>query len=159
MSSFASTAGFDILLVEDNPGDVRLLQEAFKETKTPKRLHVARDGASALEFLRAEPLNRWRSNADLVLLDLTLPGETGIEILRRIKSDPALRSIVVLIFTFSLDSAQIVEAYQEGANCCIQKPVDIYELQRIVQAIEDFWLCVARLPGRQQIRTLRAGGC
>jgi CheY-like chemotaxis protein len=132
----------EILLVEDNPADIRLTTEIFKQAKLRNTLHVAEDGETALAMLRDPTLPR----PDLVLLDLNLPGIDGREVLLEIKSDPALRSIPVCVLTTSQAEQDILTAYHRHTNCYIVKPVDLNQFIRVVQQIEDFWFSVVKLP-------------
>jgi len=134
-----------ILLVEDNPGDVRLTQEALDESGRPYRLSVAADGVKALEFLRQNGENR-QNRPDIILLDWNLPRMDGKEVLREIKSDPRLRSIPVVVLTTSQAHADITRAYDLQANCFISKPVDVLRFFRIINDVEDFWTSTATLP-------------
>ena len=133
----------DILLVEDNPADVRLTQEAFKDARVPNRLHVARDGVEALSMLRdttgAVP------RPDLILLDLNLPRKDGREVLQDIKQDEALRHIPVVILSTSQAEQDIARSYRLGANAFVTKPVDIDHFFQVIQSLERFWLDTARL--------------
>lgn len=136
----------DVLLVEDNPGDVRLTQEALKDAKVANRLHLARDGVEALEYLRQSGEDGSRPRPDLVLLDLNLPRMSGREVLQVIKADPELKRIPVVVLTTSQDEADVLRAYELHANCYISKPVDLDRFMSVVRMIEDFWLTVVRLP-------------
>ncbi|MEO8393114.1 MAG: response regulator [Chloroflexota bacterium] len=136
----------DILLVEDNPGDVRLTQEALKDTKVHNTLHVAADGVEALAYLRREGAFSAMTRPDLILLDLNLPRKTGIEVLAEIKEDERLKRIPVVILTTSSAEDDIVKSYNLHANCYITKPVDLAQFINIVQSIEDFWFTIVRLP-------------
>ena len=136
----------EILLVEDNPGDVRLTLEAFKEGKLRNRLHVARDGEEALAHLRREGAYTAASRPDLILLDLNLPKKDGREVLGEIKADPDLRRIPVVVLTTSKAEQDILKAYELHANCYITKPVDLDQFLRVVRAIEEFWLELVKLP-------------
>ncbi len=129
-----------ILLVEDNPGDVRLTMEALKESPFPSTLHVAKDGAEALEYLRTRPL------PDLILLDLNLPRRSGREVLMEVKSDPQLRRIPVMVLSTSRSEADVQFSYDNHANCYIQKPMDLDQFFDTVRSIEHFWCSVASLP-------------
>jgi CheY-like chemotaxis protein len=140
------TAAIEILLVEDNPADVRLTVEVFKQAKLANVLHVAEDGETALAMLR-DPA---RPRPDLILLDLNLPGIDGREVLQEIKSDPALLSIPVCVLTTSRAEHDIHHAYQRHSNCYIVKPVDLNQFIRVIQQIEDFWFSVVRLPPARQ---------
>jgi len=136
----------DILLVEDNPGDVRLTQEALKEAKVANRLHLARDGVEAVDS--CVRVAKWRGVRGLtwVLLDLNLPRMSGREVLETVKSDPDLKRIPVVVLTTSQDEADVLHAYELHANCYITKPVDLDQFMTVVRTIEDFWLTVVRLP-------------
>jgi len=136
----------DILLVEDNPGDVRLTEEALKEGKVWNRLSVARDGVVALEFLRREGTFAGAPTPDLILLDLNLPRKDGREVLGEIKEDTKLRNIPVVILTTSKAEEDILRSYRLHANCYITKPVDLEQFMNVVKAVEDFWLCIVKLP-------------
>lgn len=136
----------DILLVEDNPGDVRLTREAMKEAKLGNELHVVADGVEAMAFLRRQGAYRNAVRPDLVLLDLNLPLKNGREVLAEIKNDPKLRRIPVVVLTTSEAEADIVKAYDLHANCYITKPVDLDQFLTVVRAIEDFWVTIVKLP-------------
>ncbi|CAN5907315.1 response regulator [soil metagenome] len=136
----------EILLVEDNPGDVRLTEEALREGKVKNRLHVARDGVEAIEFLRRQGKFADATRPDLVLLDLNLPRKDGREVLAEIKNDPELKTLPVVVLTTSSAEADILRTYSLHANCYIQKPVDLDQFVQVVKSIDDFWLTVVRLP-------------
>lgn len=136
----------DILLVEDNPGDVDLTIEALKEGKVANRLRVADDGVEAMAFLRREGKYADAFRPDLILLDLNLPRKDGREVLAEIKADPALKQIPVVVLTTSEAEQDIVKSYQLHANCYITKPVDLEQFIRVVRAIDEFWLTVVKLP-------------
>jgi chemotaxis family two-component system response regulator Rcp1 len=136
----------DILLVVDNPGDVRLTREAFKEGKVANTLHVVRDGVEALEFLRHEGAYANSIHPDIILLDLNLPRMDGPELLAKIKTDPSLKRIPVVILTTSKSEEDIIESYDLHANCYITKPVDMERFITVVKSIEDFWFTVVKLP-------------
>jgi CheY-like chemotaxis protein len=136
----------DILLVEDNPGDVRLTREALKEAKVRNELHVATDGVEALAFLRREGVHKKAVRPSLVLLDLNLPRKNGREVLAEMKEDPDLRRIPVVILTTSQAEQDIVKAYDLHVNCYINKPVDLEQFLQVVKSIEDFWLTLVKLP-------------
>ncbi len=137
-----------LLLVEDNPGDVRLTQEALKEGDMNHELTVVSDGEEALKFLRKEAPYENRPLPDLIFLDLNLPKKTGIEVLKDIKAEPDIRMIPVLILTTSEADQDIQAAYQSKANCYITKPVDINQFIEVIQRVENFWLKVATLPSQ-----------
>ncbi len=136
----------EILLVEDNPGDVRLTQEALGEAKVRNNLAVARDRVEALGYLRREPPFQDATRPDLVLLDLNLPRKDGREVLAEIKADPELRRLPVVVLTTSNAEKDILESYNLYANCYITKPVDLDQFVGIVTSIEDFWLTIVKLP-------------
>ncbi len=136
----------EVLLVEDNPGDVRLTREALKEGKVFNNLSVAKDGEEALAFLRREGGFAAAPRPDVILLDLNLPRKDGREVLEAIKADPALRTIPVVILTSSEAERDIVRAYELNANCYITKPVDLDQFITVVKSIENFWFTVVKLP-------------
>jgi CheY-like chemotaxis protein len=136
----------EILLVEDNPGDVRLTEEALKEGKVINRLNVVPDGVEAIAYLRKTGDYASAATPDLMLLDLNLPKKDGREVLAEVKEDPDLRKIPVVVLTTSRDEQDILKSYDLHANCYITKPVDFAQFIRVVRAIEDFWLSVVKLP-------------
>lgn len=148
MNEMRGARPIEILMVEDNPGDVRLAQEALKDAKVSNTLRVVEDGAAALDFLyqRGEYANALRP--DLILLDLNLPKKNGREVLEEIKQDAQLKTIPVVILTTSQAEEDIVRAYSLHANCYITKPVDFAQFSKIVRTIEDFWLSIVTLPPR-----------
>jgi chemotaxis family two-component system response regulator Rcp1 len=137
---------FDILLVEDNAADVRLTQEIFKECKVLNRLHVIRDGANVLPYLRRQSPYENAIQPQLILLDLNLPKKHGQEVLWEIKQDPKLRIIPVIILTTSDSESDILECYQRYANSFITKPLALTQFVNVVRSIENFWLSLVRLP-------------
>jgi two-component system response regulator len=136
----------EILLVEDNPGDVRLTVEALKDSKLHNHLHVVSDGVEAMDFLRREAPYEDSPRPDMILLDLNLPRKDGREVLEEIKSDEALRTIPIVVLTTSDDDADILKSYDLHANCYITKPVDMNQFLLIVQSIGDFWFSIVKLP-------------
>ncbi|MFC4436914.1 MULTISPECIES: response regulator [Natrialbaceae] len=136
----------DILLVEDNPGDIRLLREALDVTEIPHRLHVVTDGNDALDFIYRRDGFEDASQPDLILLDLNLPQTDGHEVLNELKSDPEHGRIPVIVLSSSSEEGDIRRAYAAGANAYLTKPVDPNELVDRVELIETFWFSVARLP-------------
>lgn len=142
----------EILLVEDNPGDVRLTQEALKEGKVLNNLNVVRDGIDALAFLRQEGKHVHAPYPDLILLDLNLPKKNGLEVLAEIKEDPKLKLIPVVILTVSKDEEDILKSYDNHANCYITKPVNLDQFMKIVKSIEEFWLTIVKLPPNPALR-------
>lgn len=146
MAERFGNAPVEILLVEDNPGDVCLIQEAFHDAGLSVTLNVARDGEEAHDFLRREGKHASAHKPDLILLDLNLPRKDGRELLGVIKSDPALRRIPVIVLTTSKSERDIAKSYDLHANCYIIKPVGIEALTNVVRSIEHFWLKVTTLP-------------
>ena len=140
----------EILLVEDNPGDVRLTLEALSEARVKNRMIVARDGAEALDVLYRRGSYADASRPDLVLLDLNLPKVNGREVLARIKQDPELKTIPVVVLTTSDSDFEVEQAYKAGANSYITKPVAFENFMKVIHSIEDFWLSIVRLPPRQE---------
>ena len=139
----------EILLVEDNPGDVRLAIEALKDAKVRNNLNVVTDGEEALAYLRREGKHAAVKRPDLVLLDLNLPRKSGREVLCEVKDDPKLRTIPVVILTTSQAEEDILKAYNCNANCYISKPVDLDQFIKVVRSIEDFWLTIVKLPAHE----------
>jgi two-component system, chemotaxis family, response regulator Rcp1 len=142
------TAGrpLEILLVEDNPGDVRLTVEGLKEGKLRNNLHVARDGVEAMAFLNRAGEYGGAVRPDLILLDLNLPRMDGREVLAAIKSDASLKMIPVVILTTSRAEQDVLRSYELQANCYITKPVDLEQFITVVKAIEGFWFTIVTLP-------------
>jgi chemotaxis family two-component system response regulator Rcp1 len=136
----------DILLVEDNPGDVRLTVEALKEGKVRNRLSVVEDGVEALAFLRQEGKYGDAPRPDVILLDLNLPRKDGRAVLAEIKADESLRRIPVVVLTTSSSEQDILRSYDLHANCYITKPVDLEQFIEVVKGIEEFWLTIVKLP-------------
>lgn len=136
----------EILLVEDNPGDARLTREALTHSKVRNRLHHARDGEEAMAFLRREGRFADAPAPDLVLLDLNLPRRDGREVLEDIKGDAQLMHIPVVVLTSSQADEDILRSYRLHANCFITKPVDLEQLTKVVQGIEQFWFTLVKLP-------------
>lgn len=136
----------EILMVEDNPADVRLTREAFKDAKVLNNMSVVGDGEEALLFLRRQGSYANVPRPDLILLDLNLPKKDGREVLAEIKSDPALKRIPVVVLTTSEDEKDILKAYDLHVNAYITKPVNLDQFMKVVEAVEDFWLTVVKLP-------------
>ncbi len=136
----------EILLVEDNPADVRLTQEALREAKVRNTLHVVNDGVVAMEFLRGENDYADSPRPDLIFLDLNLPRKDGREVLEEIKNDPQLRRIPVVILTTSDAEQDVLKSYDLHANCYVTKPVDMDSFISVVGSVEDFWFSVVKLP-------------
>lgn len=140
------TRPVNILLIEDNPGDVRLTQEAFKEGRLAVNLSVVMDGVEAIDFLRKQGSHKDAISPDLILLDLNLPKKDGREVLAEVKSDKDLKRILVVVLTTSNAEQDILKTYNLHANCYINKPVDFEKFFDVIQKIEDFWLATAILP-------------
>jgi CheY-like chemotaxis protein len=136
----------EILMVEDNPGDVRLTVEALKETKLNNKLNVVKNGVEALAYLRQEDGYTDAPRPDLILLDLNLPQKDGREVLMEIKADRDLGRIPVVILTTSQAEEDILKTYDLHANCYVSKPVDLEQFTQVVQSIEFFWLTIVKLP-------------
>lgn len=139
----------DILLVEDNAGDVRLVEEGLKEGKLYHNLHVVDDGEKAMEFLRRHGEYSQAPHPDIVLLDLNLPRKDGREVLAEVKNDPVLKNIPVVILTTSDAEQDILKTYEYHANCYITKPVDLEQFIKVVKSIEDFWFTIVKLPSKR----------
>jgi len=146
MSWQTSAGPVEILLVEDNPGDVRLTREALKEGKLSNNLNVVEDGVEAMAFLRKEGKYTYAPHPDLIMLDLNLPKKDGREVLAEIKEDPGLKRIPVVILTTSQAEQDILRTYDLHANCYITKPVDLDQFITVVQTIQNFWFSVVKLP-------------
>src|ERR1700730_14639905 len=138
----------EVLLVEDSPGDVRLTQEAFRESNV--QLHVACDGVEAMAFLRHQGVHEGAARPDLILLHLNLPKMDGFEVLAQIKADRSLKTIPTVILTTSESEADIVKSYQLQANCYLSKPVQLDAFESLVKSINDFWLPRVKLPRQGQ---------
>lgn len=138
----------DVLMVEDNPGDVRLTREALRRNGHDLQLHHAEDGVAAMQFLRRAAPYESAPRPDLILLDLNLPVMSGREVLAAIKSDASLRSIPVIVLSTSQSDDDVGRAYDLQANCFISKPADLHEFNQVIRNIERFWLQTACLVGR-----------
>lgn len=136
----------EVLLVEDNPADARLVIEVFKDFKIKNIIHVVEDGVAAMDFLDKKDEYGHVPRPDMILLDLNLPRKDGREVLEEIKENAKLKCIPVVILTTSNSKEDIVRTYSNHANCYITKPVDFEQFLKVVQSIEDFWLTVVRLP-------------
>jgi two-component system, chemotaxis family, response regulator Rcp1 len=136
----------EILLVEDNPGDVELAREALETGKVRNTLHVVSDGEAAMAFLRRTGKYAGVPRPELILLDLNLPRKDGREVLAEIKSDPDLKRIPVVVLTTSKAEEDILKSYNLHANCFVTKPIELNQFIKVVQAIEDFWLAIVKLP-------------
>ena len=142
----SSSRPIEILLVEDNLGDVRLTIEALKAGKVLNKLNVVKDGVEAMEFLHKQGKFSKAVRPDLILLDLNLPRKDGREVLGEIKGDPNLRRIPVVILTTSKSEQDILKTYDLHANCYITKPVDLSQFLEVIQSVKDFWLTIVNLP-------------
>lgn len=136
----------EILLVEDNPGDVRLTQEVLNESKVSNHLSCVGDGVEAMAFLRQEGMFSSSPQPNLILLDLNLPKKDGREVLKEVKGDPGLRHIPVVVLTTSKAEEDVFRSYDLHANCYITKPVDFSQFVRVVKQIEEFWFTIVNLP-------------
>ena len=139
----------EILLVEDNEGDVLLTMQALERAKVRNHVHVASDGVEAMAFLRRESPHEKAPRPDVILLDLNLPLMDGREVLQELKKDPALQSIPVVVITTSSAEEDVVKSYALQASCYVTKPVDLKQFLHVVDSIGDFWLQVVRLPPRK----------
>ena len=146
MNNEESSKTIEILLVEDNPADIRLAQEAFKDAKVRNILHTVGDGVEAMAFLRRQGKYADVARPDLILLDLNLPKKDGREVLAEIKTDERLKLIPVVILTVSKDEEDILKTYTLHANCYITKPIDFEQFMKVVKSIEEFWLTIVKLP-------------
>jgi two-component system, chemotaxis family, response regulator Rcp1 len=142
-------APIDVLLVEDSPGDVRLTQEALRDSQRVIHLHVAFDGIEAMTFLKREGVHTRAPRPDLILLDLNLPRMDGREVLARIKADENMRTIPTIVLTTSEAEADITKSYQLQANCFLTKPVQLDAFESLVKSINEFWMTRAKLPQRR----------
>ncbi len=140
----------EILLVEDNPADVLLMQEALRDGKIVNNLSVASNGDEALDFLYRKGAYQDAPRPDLIMLDLNLPKKDGREVLAEIKNDPDLRSIPVVVITTSKSEEDVFKTYNLHANCYITKPVRLNRFFQVVKDIEEFWFTVVRLPGKNK---------
>ncbi len=136
----------EVLLVEDSPGDVRLTRDAFRETNESIRLHVAVDGAEAMDFLKKRGAFADSPRPDFILLDLNIPKMDGREVLAQIKKDNDLKTIPTIILTTSDSEADIKKSYELQANCYLNKPVQLEDFENVVKSINDFWTTKVKLP-------------
>ncbi len=148
MTQFEGERAIEVLLVEDDPGDVMMTREAFQDHKLHNQLHVVSDGAEAMAFLRQEGEYAGRPRPDLVLLDLNLPRMDGRQVLEAIKSDPELASIPVVVLTTSENEDDVLRSYSLHANAYVTKPVDFQRFIEVIRQIDDFFVSVVRLPRR-----------
>lgn len=147
-SHSAAVKGVEILLIEDNPGDIRLTREALDHGGIPCRVNVVGDGDVAMDFLYQRDRYGDAPTPDMIILDLNLPRRSGLEVLAEIKGDPSLQSIPVIVFTSSTSEKEINRSYELHANCFIAKPVGLDRFTEVVQSIERFWLSIVHLPAR-----------
>lgn len=146
MSDRTDIKAIEILLVEDNPGDIRLTQEAFREGNVTNTLHVVQDGEKALAFLKKEGEFADMTRPDIILLDLNLPKKDGRQVLAEIKEDPDLKRIPVVILTTSKAEEDILRTYNLHANCYVSKPVDLEQFISVIKSIKNFWLTFVSFP-------------
>jgi CheY-like chemotaxis protein len=138
----------EILLIEDNEGDIRLTIEAFSEAKIRNHIRVVRDGEEALSYLRKQAPFEDARTPDIILLDINLPKVDGKEVLLTMKQDPLLKLIPVIMLTTSSADSDIRESYENHANCYVIKPVDLNKFMDVIRSIEDYWISIVRLPGK-----------
>ena len=136
----------DILLVEDSPSDAMMTREALEYSRFLNKLYIVDDGVQAMDFLRRQGKYKDVPRPGIVLLDLNLPRKSGLEVLKEIKDDPALKTIPVVVLTTSKAEEDVVKSYGNHANCYITKPIEFAKLAEAVRAVGDFWLCVVTLP-------------
>ena len=146
MSNHTLGRPVEILLVEDNSGDIRLTKEALKDAKVLLNLSVVEDGEEAMAFLQKEGKYADKPRPDLILLDLNLPKKDGRKVLAEIKTDEDLKSIPVVVLTVSKDEQDILKTYNHHANCYITKPINLDDFFNVLKSIEDFWLAIVKLP-------------
>ena len=144
--SFSATHPIEILLVEDNPADIRLTSEALRGGQIPTHLNVARDGVEAIDFLRRRAAYATAPRPDIVLLDLNLPRKNGREVLAEIKQDPDLKTIPVIVLSTSQDEEDIWRSYHLQANAYITKPVDLDQFMAAMRGFQNFWVTIVKLP-------------
>ena len=149
MSDTVIARPFEILLVEDSTSDVELTREGLKDGKVWHNLSVAKDGVEAMDFLHRKGKYSDAPQPDIILLDLNMPRKNGREVLAELKEDSALNHIPVVVLTTSQDEQDVLKSYQLHANCYITKPVDLDQFVSIINALEDFWLTVVKLPSGQ----------
>lgn len=136
----------EILLIEDNPGDILLTREALDLLSFPYNLRVVEDGIEAMEYLRNQGKYKAAQRPDLILLDLNLPKKDGREVLEEIKADKSLKVIPVIVLTNSKSEEDVIKAYNSNANCYLSKPVELDKYFEIIKLIKEFWLDLVRLP-------------
>ena len=136
----------DILVVEDNAGDARLIREVLNDSKILSSLYIAKDGVDAMDFLHRKGKYKTVPKPDLIILDLNLPRKDGREVLAEIKNDGELKQIPIVIMTISQAEEDILKSYNLHANCYITKPIDLNQFIKVVKSIEDFWFSIVKLP-------------
>ncbi len=136
----------EILLIEDNPADIRLTQEAFREARLHNTIHVVQDGVSAMAFIRQTAPFQHAPRPDLILLDLNLPKKDGREVLKELKTDSHTRTIPVVVLTTSEDEEDVLRSYDLHANAYLVKPIDVLRFISMIRSLESFWLSVVKLP-------------
>lgn len=146
MTNARGTRPIEILLAEDNPGDILLTREALAEAKIRNTLHVTNDGIETMAFLRNEEPYTDAPTPDLILLDLNMPRMDGREVLAQVKTDPEFRRIPIVVLTTSERVEDILKTYDLHANCYVTKPVDLAQFEKVVDSIEEFWFSIVRLP-------------
>ncbi|MEH2048516.1 response regulator [Nostoc sp.] len=146
VSTIIAIMPIEVLLVEDNPGDVQLTRIALEDSKISIHLNVVEDGVEAMAFLRKQEKYAKVIHPDIILLDLNLPRKDGREVLAEIKGDKNLKRIPVVVLTTSQAEEDILKAYNLSANCYITKPVDFDQFVKIIQSIENFWFAIVKLP-------------
>jgi|ERR1035437_2305006 CheY-like chemotaxis protein len=146
METIEGTKAVEILLVEDNPADVRLIRETFKDFKIRNNLSVAKDGVEAMAFIKKEGAFFSAPRPDVILMDLNLPKKSGFDVLAEIRQIPELKKIPVVILSTSDSERDILRSYDLHANCFVTKPVGLDEFIKIVMSIENFWLSIVKLP-------------
>lgn len=148
MSNYDSFAPIKILLVEDNPGDVRLTKEALKDSKINNTLDVVEEGSDAIDYLHKRGKYKKVTTPDLILLDLDLPNMSGREVLETVKSNPLFRLIPIVILTVSQSDQDVLRSYDMQANAYVTKPLDLDQFIEVIRSIENFWFTIVKLPGR-----------
>ena len=148
MTTDRATVPIEILLAEDNPGDIRLTREAFKRGRVPTNINVANNGEDVISYLRREGKYEFAVRPDLIVLDLNMPRKDGRAVLAEIKHDPKLDCIPIVVLTSSDADEDIVACYKLHASCFISKPFEVKEYNAVIRSIEEFWLTIAKLPKR-----------
>jgi two-component system, chemotaxis family, response regulator Rcp1 len=144
-----NTKPFDILVIEDNPGDARLIKEVLNENKILNNLTILKDGVDAMNFLHRKGEHKNAPRPDLIFLDLNLPKKDGREVLSEIKTSDVLKQIPVVIMTTSQSEEDIFKSYSLHANCYVTKPIDLEQFIKVIQSMEDFWFSLVKLPPKE----------